>query len=188
MSGSTKRILSIFISVLFLIGAAAVYSSFIQSAYEEIGKKRGELSSKKAILEQDRFYVEQVKKIIAEYQKAQEFSKNLSRILPVSENVPEALNQIISLAEINGLRNKSLSSKIAAIEPSESKLIKGTGAVNFDVKLAGNYESFKAFLGNLETNVRIMDIGYLIIEPEGESGRNNLVYSLTVDAYYQTQQ
>ena len=129
--------------------------------------------------------MDKVKTLISESNQAQELQKNISKILPLSEGISEAVNQISGLAFLNKLEVNSVSSRTLAIEPSNAKLIKGLGVVSFNIQLGGTYESFKSFLENLETNIRIMNVNYLIIESKGEGLTNNFLYNLTVDAYYQ---
>jgi Tfp pilus assembly protein PilO len=50
--------------------------------------------------------------------------------------------------------------------------------------MTGTYEDFRAFLSNLETNVRIFDLKAMSIQPIAKQ-TNLFGFSLTVAAYYQ---
>ncbi|MEE8131878.1 MAG: type 4a pilus biogenesis protein PilO [Candidatus Paceibacterota bacterium] len=187
MKASTKRLISIAVSIFLFIVALIVYTSFIKPAYGDIGEKRSELAAQQEVKEQLELAVEQVQKLLAEYQDIGLLQETISSILPTEQIVPQAIAQVTGLAENNFLSIQSLTLRQLAIKPSiDSKLIKGLGTLRFDIRLAGNYESLKTFLKQLESNIRLMDLVDLKIESVGVPGQNIFLYTIMVDTYYQT--
>ncbi|NCN53132.1 hypothetical protein GW950_01565, partial [Candidatus Wolfebacteria bacterium] len=48
------------------------------------------------------------------------------------------------------------------------------------------YASFKAFLSDMEKNVRVMDTKLLQIDKTGNDNDDSYLFSLNVDTYYQS--
>lgn len=188
MKSSTKRLVSIVAVALLFISALVVYGSFIKPVYEDIKTKRAELSSQRAIEKQLRTAAEQIQNLLAKYQDVGLVRETISAILPIEQAMPQAVSQITGLAENNSLSVQSLTSQHLAIKPSgDSDLIKGLGTIRFDVRLIGDYKSLKTFIGQLENNVRLIDLVSLKIDPVGASGKDIFLYTVTVDTYYQAQ-
>ncbi|MEK7555312.1 MAG: type 4a pilus biogenesis protein PilO [Patescibacteria group bacterium] len=187
MKSSTKRLVSIAIVALLFISALVVYGSFIKPVYEDIKAKRAELSSQRAIEKQLRTAAEQIQNLLAQYQDIGLVRETVSVILPNEQAMPQAVAQITGLAENNSLSIQSLTSQYLAIKPSgDSNLIRGLGTLRFDVRLIGDYKSLKAFVGQLENNIRLMDLVSLKVDPVGAPGKDIFLYTVTVDTYYQT--
>lgn len=186
MKSSTKRIFSILAAVILLVGAAFIYASLIKPAYVEIQKKRAELAAQKSARNKLEAAVNQIKKLLVEYQDAKLIQETVSAILPVEQMLPQSLAQITGLAENSGLFIQSLGSQPLSIKPSVNpKLIKGVGTLRFNIRLAGSYESFKSFLNQMANNIQLMDLTDLKMEPVGGSNQNIFLYTITVDTYYQ---
>lgn len=184
---TTKRIFSISIAILLFIGALFVYASLIKPLYGDIKTQRAKLASREEVKKQLGTAVEKIQKIAAEYQDIGLLQETISSILPVDQAVPQAIAQIVGLAENNGLLVQSLTSRQMAIQPSSaSKIILGLGTVRFDVRLIGSYEAFKGFLKQLETNIRLMDVADFKMDPVSKTEKNIFFYNVTMDAYYQT--
>jgi Tfp pilus assembly protein PilO len=187
MKASTKRILSILTAILMIIASIFVYSSLINPAYSEIKNLRSEVAGRLELVDKHKTSIDQVKKILGEYQDVVQIQDTVSTILPSEQNLPSAVYQISKLASVNELPIELLSAQQLAIKPSnQPELVKGVGVLRFNLRVVGSYEKFKSFLQNLETNINLMDLASLKIEPQTK-GANKFNYTLVVDAYYQTE-
>ena len=190
MKSSTKRFVSILLSLLILIASIFVYSTLIRPAYSEIEKLRAQAGGKTQLLEQQQSSTKQIQSLLSQYQDVLKVEDTISSILPLSPSVASGINQITGLSKINNLAIDLLSIEETAIKPSEqSSLVRGVGALKFNFHLIGSYENFKAFLQNLETNITLMDLTNLKMEPavRTKTGENRFSYTLNVNTYYQAE-
>ncbi len=189
MRASTKRTLSILVSIVLLVGAVFIYSSMIGPAYSEIKSLRSEAASRLDIINENQVYVSQVQNLLNEYQDASQLQAAISMLLPDEQNLAQALNQISGLTGISGLSPDKISVDQLAVRPSlGSSIVKSIGTLRFEVETSGNYSSFKSFLQKLETNMGIFDVVGIKVEPLGRSTSVGVLnYTIIVDSYYQTQ-
>ena len=185
MKASTKRMLSILLAILFLIGAVFIYSYLIKPAYGEVLNLR----TKKLTLSQTFNNYDSLNKkfkdLFAGYQNLGDLNKQLSMILPSKFDAAYVSGQISGLAEQNGLILQALNIKQLAIKPAKMKFAKGLGILKVDAKLSGSYENFKTFLNGIETNIMISDINNFKIE--NQAGAQNLIFTVSINAYYQAE-
>ena len=188
MKASTKRILSILIAILMFVGSLFIYTSLIRPTYSEIKNQRAEIVSRLELINKHEASIKQVQKILNEYQNVSQLTETISLILPLEQNVPQSVNQITGLTKINNLAVDFLSAQQLAITPStEPSLVKGMGTLRFNFALIGPYENFKKFLQALETNIGLMDLTSLKVEPATKSSKGNFSYTMTVDTHYQSE-
>ncbi len=186
MKHSLKRFSAIIIALAFIVGAIIIYSNFIKPTYDGIKMKQGELAKKESVIKEQKEIFGKFQKIFSTYQNYGDVSKNISLALPLNPNVSEEVFQLSSLALLNKLDFQSIDTKELAITPSASQLIKSKGTLRSNIKLTGGYESFKAYLDNLETNIRILSINSLRVE-KMTNVSDLFNYNLEVDVYYQAQ-
>lgn len=187
MKSSTKRLFGIFTALLFLIGSIFVYASMIKPALEEIDELRGKLASRSDILENYGKAVKQLQSLLTQYQETTDVQQQVSLALPIGQNVPQAVNQVVGIAAANDLAIQSMGLQQLAIKPATAPLVRGMGTLRMNVRLTGTYQGFKSFLKNLETNITLLDTTSLKIEVQKEkSGALFLAYVLSIDTYYQT--
>ncbi len=190
MKSSTKRFVSIILSLIMLIASVFVYSALIRPAYSEIENLRAEAGGKAQLLGQQQSSIKQVQSLLSQYQDVLKVEDTISSILPLSPDAASGVNQISGLSKINNLTLDLLSIEETAIKPSsEPDLAKGVGALKFNFHLIGSYENFKAFLQNLETNITLMDLANLKMEAaaRAKTGENRFSYTLSVNTYYQAE-
>lgn len=188
MKIATKRFLSILISILLLVGALFIYSSLIRPAYSEIKGLRSEVATRLRMIAEYKEAISQIQKVLEDYQDVFQLRETISLILPNNQNLAQAVYQLNGLAGINKLTIDKITSRVLAIKPSiYPDLIKGVGTLRISFTLSGNYENFKSFIHNLETNMTLMDLADLKIEPVSRAriGENNFFYMATIDTYYQ---
>lgn len=189
MKTSTKRILSIGLAGLLLIGTLVVYVSFIKPEMDNISEQRSLTLSKETLFTNQKTAVQGVQKLIAQFQSITSIQQDINLEMPIGPNTTQALNQIEAIASLNQVSINSLSIKAEPFLPSRQPLAKRLGTLTANLGLIGSYNNLKAFLRGLETNVRVANVQNLTVTPIGSSGNNisqgNYSLILTVEIYYQ---
>lgn len=187
MRASAKRFYSLLVSIVLLVGALFVYSSFIIPEYGEIQRLRGEREGKSKLLTEYKDTAEALSNLLSKYKNVSQLQATLSLTLPLSEEVPQVFNQLQGLAGASDLKIDSMSFQYLPIDYSRGSLFRPVGTLRIAMRFAGTYERFKEFLKAVETNVRILDVSFVSIEG-GAIGKNPLLnYNLIVDTYYQAE-
>ncbi len=187
MKATTKRALSILVSAGLLVMALVVFTVLIRPEYAAISGLRGQLASKSTALEDETNAIGQVRNLISQYQGVAKLGDTLSLALPQEEAVSDVVAQINALTNFSGLTVQSLGIAYLPIKPSTIKLsfVKGVGTLKVNLKIFGTYEGLKTFLGELEKNIKVMDVKTLKIDQVGKAEQNLFSYTLAVDTYYQ---
>jgi Tfp pilus assembly protein PilO len=180
---SLKRLMFIMISVVLVAGSLVCFGALIKPTYEEVMSKRSSLTNRSNLVEENKSISSKMKSMLTEYQKSEALLTTVSSIIPEDPDTAQSINQVATLAKINGLTLEVISSDLLAIKPGDSKtdFIKRIGTIRLDFRVAGSYENFKAFLQTIETNINLMDINSIRLTQSG--GR--MVYTMSIDAYYQ---
>lgn len=191
MRASTKRILSIALSGIFFIGTLVIYTNFIKPEMKNIDERRSIVVSKENLFSNQFAAVQQVQKLIGEFQDIAGLQDSVSLAIPFRENTTQILNQVRVIAANNQTAIDSFSIKPLAFSPSRQPLAKRLGTLDVNLSLKGTYESLKGFLKFLETNARIANIAKVHLAPFGSSisGTVQDIYSMSlgVEMYYQEQ-
>jgi len=196
MNKSSKRLISMMVALLFIVGAFIFYFDFISPAYQDMEALKGKLVSEQNLLAQESTMVKQVQKNINSYNNATQAQSLISQFLPSTQDISGAVTQIYGIAGINNMSIQSISISPASIIPptvsnsSSSVNIKPFGSITFSFSVSGSYESIKSFIYDIETNMRIFDIKSLSISPaqsaQGSSAPKDLfTCNLSIQTYYQ---
>lgn len=187
MRASSKRVLSIGIAAIFLIGVLVVYGSLIRPAYTEIEKKRAEISVAENLFNNQKNATEQVNKAFVEMKNATKVREAISQALPVGPNMTQALHQVESVIRSNKVTIDALTIKATAAEANKQVLAKRLGKLDLNFSVSGPYESIRDFLRALETNVRVTNINNFELSTGSELGGGSTQFTLQLVAqmYYQ---
>lgn len=192
MKQSTKRLLSLVISFTLFVATLIIYFSFISPANTEEQAIKAEMLSRQNFINNQKAAIGQVKNLINAYKGEGQLQEVVSSILPYSGDLAGAFSQINGLAQANRLLVNSFIAGVPVDLPSVGQKIssqiqtKGYGSVDFQIEMTGSYGDFKAFLNNLETNIRIFDVKKIGMQPAGKANQDLYTYNLTVATYYQT--
>ena len=188
MKASTKRALSLILAMGLIVASVAVFAVLIKPEYQNIQNLRAILYSKTGMVEVEQKAIGQVQNLIADYKGTAKLGEQLSLALPTEESVSSVMSQLNAIAQLNNILIQGVGIEYLPIKPSPTKLssAKGLGTLRLDLKLFGPYSSFKSFLGDMEKNVRIMDLKTLKIEQAGKSNNDVFFFTLGVDTYYQS--
>lgn len=186
MNASARRVMSSILALFFLVLAGVVFFNLVTPLYADIQQVRAEQASRQVLLDNQKSVVEQVKQLIASSAEADALHALVSEALPPDPRVGRALLQFQGLASLHQLAVRSLavSADRAPVSGVRGSLITPSQSVTIRADMTGTYEDFRAFLSNLETNVRIFDLKAMSIQPIAKQ-TNLFGFSLTVAAYYQ---
>lgn len=200
MKQTTKRFISMIVSLFLIIGAIILYFDFIQPAYDDAQKIKSEDLGERLFLDGEKSAIEQVQRLISTYQGQGGAQQAVSLSLPATEDLAGALAQLNGLADESGLSAQSFSVSVLSLQkPVESgglgqknlgaELNKPLGAINFQIKASGSYQALKNFISMIETNMRIFDVKSFNIQPifgtQGKAVQDLYAYDLAVATYYQ---
>ncbi|MEX2436536.1 MAG: hypothetical protein WD471_00050 [Candidatus Paceibacterota bacterium] len=186
MRSSTKRILSILFSGIFLIATITVVVNYIFPALNEVTEKRSTLYSKEQFLNNQANAIEGVQGLINSFQEFSELQETVNQAIPTSENTTQILNQVDVISRASGVLLESIDVTSQTFLPSERPLHKRLGSMNVVVDAQGGYDNLKTFLEFLENNVRVFEINEFSIAPIGDVGlSSNYKITLLVETFFQ---
>lgn len=174
MKASTKRSLSLIGSALLLISAITLYTNAIKPAYQNIQQLRASLIAKTNLFNEQKEIISRVKDLLNQYQSAAKLQETISLALPPDEAVASLFQQIFAISQASGISIQSFGLTAEAIKSN------GLGTLKLNLGLKGSYESVKAFLQAIETNIRVMDVSQLTMQKD--------LHTVSLTTYYQTTQ
>lgn len=156
------------------------YGAFIRPLYTEVTLLRGKLLAQQRLFEDKREAVQKVESLIKQYQGAGSLQDGISLSLPRTEEISSVFNQAQSIAAANNMRIEVFNVQPLPFKSSgEYSLVRPVGAFRITLRLSGSYEAFKNFIRGLETNIRVMDVVTMKIEPP--------LFNVVADTYYQSE-
>ncbi|MEK7608832.1 MAG: hypothetical protein AAB495_04605 [Patescibacteria group bacterium] len=199
MKQSTKRLISFAVALVFIFGALFIFSSLIRPVYSEALERKSRLFSQEELLKNQKAAVDQVKALINTYKGEGSFAEVAAIALPNTKQEAEAIHQVTELARVNSLTIQTLAVTAPSVQNISDRnipkagtkggdiatLAKPVGNLNIQLRLAGTYASFRAFLQNIETNIRIMDMRNVGVSPVGKPNQDFYLFDVAVVAYYQ---
>jgi len=185
MKPSSKRLIGVSLSLIFLMGALFVFSAFILPTTDTIQQLRGEEVALGELYDTELERVEKVRQVFEQFGGISNLQDTLSLTLPVEEDIPSIINQVNGIAKTSGIIIDSINVQLLSVRSTnQESAIRPIGTVRIILDVQGAYESIKLYLQSLETNVRIMDIQKLSVQ-DGAEESQVLRYNIIVDAYYQ---
>ncbi len=183
-----------------MVAAFLVYFNFTEPVYREAQERKAQAMSRENFVQNQQAAISQVKNSIASYKGEGQFQDAVSLALPLDPDLAGAFAQITSLIQNNRLALQGVTVNMPAMRTIPVKslpektsgafagtvLLKPFGVIAFQIRLIGSYEDFKAFLKNLESNIRIFDVQTMSFQPAAKSDQNLYIYNVTVNAYYQS--
>jgi hypothetical protein len=203
MKQATKRIASMLIALVLLMGAFIFYFEAVAPAYGDMETLKGQAVSDASLLTQESSTVQLAQKLITTYQSESQAQSSVALAVPVGADISDALADLYGIAGTNSITIQDMSVSVAAVPPSAAvlsdasttdataaSLVKPVGNISFTFTAAGSYENFKNFIGEAETNMRIFDVKGFAIQPASQNASSSqgdyFNYNVSVTAYYQT--
>jgi hypothetical protein len=205
MKQSSKRLVSVLFSFLFVVAAFVCFFDLVQPAYSGVEALRSQQLGEANSLASETTLVKQAQTAIAAYESQSQGVSSVGLAMPSGEDVAGALAEIQGIAANTGITigdiavtppTIQLQAGAHASATSSSALTKPLGSFTLKLTASGSYENFKNFLSEAETNIRIFDINNVSLEPAAitvtagtkpTASRDAFNYTVTVTAYYQTQ-
>ncbi|MCR4328083.1 MAG: hypothetical protein NUV53_01030 [Patescibacteria group bacterium] len=200
MKQTTKRFLSLIVSLLLIAAAFVAFLNFIQPAYGEVQKLKSEVTTREEFVASQQEAVRKVQGLISAYNTQGELRGVINLTLPFEQDVAGALTQLAGLIQDSTLGGKSFTistpdenggAPIRDSKGNESKdlvSLHDLGRVVFVTRFSGSYDNIKNFFEKLELNVRVFDIIALSIAPvasEKQTKQDIYEVDLQVMTYYQ---
>jgi Tfp pilus assembly protein PilO len=193
IKASTKRALSLLVSMALIIASLAIYAFYVRPAYDDVTTLRGTMKAKQDLFLEKQVAVDKVKALILQYKGAGSLQDAISLSLPQTEEVSSVFNQLQAIASSNGMAVEVFNVQplpIRAADAGSGKNTKGSlirplGTLRLSLRLTGTYPAFKDFVRGLETNIRAMDVVSMKVEQASAKGGESFAYTLVADAYYQ---
>ncbi|MEK7630255.1 MAG: hypothetical protein AAB432_02660 [Patescibacteria group bacterium] len=185
MRPSTKRILSVTLATVFLIGSLTVYFNFIKDEASSISDKRAIIASKTSLYNNQKQAVSEVKGLINQFQNVSRLEETISLAMPDGAEPVQALRQIEAVSATNNVTLASLDFTASTPRGAPPPFIKKLGTLAVTLKANGGYEGLKKFLAGIETSVRLANVAEFSFTPA--TLKNNIPDSLTlkVNMFYQ---
>ena len=189
MKDSSKRLMSLLASLLLVAGSFFLFVTLIEPAYDTVNGLRGTVASRTATYAEQQEVVAEASALFERYESVTVLREAIARAIPHEAEYATLVNQLGSIARISNLILESVEphavpSRGASPRASSARTLPAPEVIQINLRLAGTYESFKAFLERIETNIRVMDLVRLSIVP-GKSG-TTYSYDVVVHTYYQS--
>ncbi|MEX2411138.1 MAG: type 4a pilus biogenesis protein PilO [Candidatus Paceibacterota bacterium] len=186
MRASTKRILSILLSGLFLIGLILVATVLIKPAFEEANTQKSILYSKQQILNNQTNAVTQIKGLVQKFQEFSQLQSTVNLAIPTNEDTTRILNQLDAISRASGASLDRVEIFPLVFRSTSNELTRRLGALEIDMGISGSYAEIKNFMEFLETNVRVFNVEEMLVEPfQIDENTQEFEVLLIVETYFQ---
>ena len=167
--------------------------------FKVMSESKDALAAQRAKSQEQQEFLEQIKNLIDEAEKKQADLGILDDVIPTAPDIPELLANLEFLAGQSGLLVKGIDIQPA---PTLASLPEGTevsqvkrqeqlrsfteklGIMEINVTLIGAYPQIKAFILNIEQNLRLMDIQTLGFTNSGNDDGTQ-EFTVQMHTYYQ---
>lgn len=179
MRPSTKRMIFLLVTGLLFILSLAVYTNMIRPAYDNIQQLRGELQAKEQLFDEQRMILARMRQILTQLEDEDEFRARVAAAFPPEENAAALLAQVSAMSAASGANLLSFN-----VRPA-SEVGNNLGVLQMNARFAGPYRSLQNVLRLLETNIRVIDLDQLRVQPLGTADQDLYTYTLVAETYYQ---
>ncbi len=188
MRVSTKRVLSILVGLIFLLGAFFVYLGLIRGEMTAVGEVRSILASKEALFANQEQAVNQVKDLLNEFKNFSQLQGTVNRAIPDGASSISALRQIEAIGRTAGViitgLDFSTPTPSSRNAPGATSVVQRLRTLEVKVRAEGPYANLKQFVKLLETSVRVANVTDMSYSPRG-AGNFGDTLLLEVEMYYQ---
>jgi len=197
MKPSARRMLSMLLALALVIVAFMVFVNLVQPVYGEITALRADNIAKQEALAHQSKIKNDIQNLEGQYTSMTAFRESLSLALPADSSLDTALAQISGIAELNGVVISSISATYSVPLVSNNRaqgvaaLVKPLSTLSFQLRITGDYASFKNFLRDVERNIRVFDVRAVSLNTTqlaSQKGQASLYYAydLALITYYQS--
>lgn len=167
-----------YIGALLIAVAGIMFWVLAMPAYDQINNLRAALDERSSILDSHTTILNNLNTLNKQYSENAANIQRFSNIVPTTKNSAELVSTMQALASQNGLTLTSI-----ALSAAQNQDTNPYNTQPIDIGLSGSYPSFRSFLNALETNLRILDIQTIDVNPI--SGNvNTLSFRIKANTYY----
>ena len=194
MKHATQRLFSFAIGVVLIVAALIFFFNFVEPAYTAAQDLKAQKISQDNLYQNEQDTLKQVQAAVAAYQGNGNPQVLANLALPPDKDEANILNQISVLSQKYQLATQSVTITTPGAKTTKTptrtsgtpaSLTKPIGVLNVQLRVAGSYSNFRSFLTSLESNIRIMDVAGVVINPVGKSNQDYYTFDISVAAYYQ---
>ncbi len=190
MKYTTRRNISLLISLALMVAALVVFFSLDWPTISNISESSKKLSQVKAKYDEQFQSVQVAKSIINQYKSLSGVSQTISLSVPRGPEIQNVVAQLDNLASQSGLEVQSINFDMptlsALVAERGDQLAKKNRILNISLSLNGSYESFKTWLSSVESNIRLMDVENISFASlGGATGVGRFNFKVSLSAYYQ---
>lgn len=200
MKQGTKRFISIVLSLGLLTAAAIMYFTVIRDEYQSVMRLKAERDERARFVVEQQKNIERIQQLLNDYNGNNQAQHAVSVAVPPNPDAGNIIAQVNALAAKDNLQLQSFlvatnASSQNVTDQQAKKVVKPDsvealkrpiGTVTFQVKFVAGYAGVKAFITDLESNLRVMDIKSITVAPADKPDRDLYTVELAVTAYYQT--
>ncbi len=199
MKQSSKRFLSMILSLAFVVASFVLFFDLVQPTYADLSELKGKQLSLVQDVSNEQELVSHVNGLIGQYANGSLPTSTVALAMPSGPDVADALAQIYGIATADSINIQSIAISAPHMSSSggaaASQGLKPKGSFTLQVSASGSYESLKLFLSTLESNIRVFNVTQFSLEPVasaasagGKGGANDsFFYNLGIKTYYQVQ-
>jgi len=188
MRASSKRLISIFIALILIGATAYVVFNVNAPTWRRVQGLRQEVAEKERVRNQLAELVAKAKEALARFEDLDRQAAPISAALPAKPNLPEVLAILGALATDHDLTlgqvtfEELTSRQLAPTTEEAPKAV----PIKVLTTLSGGYADFKNWLKAAESELRLIDIDNLSIQPlSTRPGEAVFNFSLGLTVYYQ---
>lgn len=172
--------------IILIAGSILSFTKFVAPMWQEVKSLRGEVSTSDGSLNTAGRIKKERDDLIAKYQNISKNDlDNLNTLLPDSVNNIRLIIQINALANKNNLATlRNVDYQTGENKDKNAQFLdseKPYGEFIISFQTSGSYKNFMAFLSDLESNLRLVDITNVEFSAL-ESG--NMNYKITLKTYW----
>lgn len=193
MKQASKRLISFGIGIALIVAAFVIFFQLVQPAYQEAQGWKAKKIGQENLYNNQLSTQKQVNALLQAYQGSRAPQDLVNMALPQTKDEADLVNEISVLSARYSLAVQNISisnpgARTASGKPQAGAagLVKPTGVINAQIRVAGNYGSLRSFLSALESNIRLTDITGLAVTPVGKPNQDFYTFDIGVAAYYQT--
>ncbi len=148
-------------------------------AYQRLNKTNEKVFAKQATLQSQKDYFEELQNIADKLEGKEETFAKMETALPKGHNIANLMNFFQKSASKSGILIQNISPSF--VSSTKSKKIH---ASQVNLKINGDYKSFKKFLSIVENSSRLIEIENINFQNEKEEGEETFSFNISTKVYY----
>lgn len=174
MGNSSKNL----IGVSLLALAFFIVLGMVWSKYDEMQAMNRAISERQQSVDERKGLVARVKKLNGDYQAAIGDARKFGAVIPTKKDIEE----LVSAFEAMGQRSGVQLGEVGIVEDKAAAEKVGARVLTINIKGKGPYEGIRTFMGDMEKNVRLIDLTSVDFAAEEQSALLN--FDIKAQAYF----